>query len=158
MATIFLTNTMWLSFLLFKLLCIYCLFWLHWIFIAVHGPSLISGGGSYSPVMVRGLLMRWLLLLRNTGSKHAGSVVGCTGLVACWLLGSSWTMDQTCVGCIGKWFLNHWTIREVWFLINLSHTYIAFTMSEVLQIFTHFILLITLLFLFASWKPKNCRI
>ena len=28
-------------------------------------------------------------------------------------MGSSWTRDQTHVPCIGRWILNHWTMREV---------------------------------------------
>jgi len=28
-------------------------------------------------------------------------------------MGSSWTRDPTCVSCIGRWILNHWTTREV---------------------------------------------
>ena len=36
-----------------------------------------------------------------------------TGLIAPWRVGSSWTKNQTCVPCIGRWILNHWTTREV---------------------------------------------
>ena len=28
------------------------------------------------------------------------------------MLGFSWTRHRTCVFCIGRWILNHWTIRE----------------------------------------------
>ena len=35
-----------------------------------------------------------------------------TGLVVPWHMGSSWTGDQTCVPCTGRW-INHWTAREV---------------------------------------------
>ena len=35
------------------------------------------------------------------------------GLVALWHVGSSQTMDRTCVPCIGRWILNHCTTREV---------------------------------------------
>ena len=34
-------------------------------------------------------------------------------LAAPWHVGSSWTRDRTCVPCIGRQILNHWTIREV---------------------------------------------
>ena len=37
----------------------------------------------------------------------------CTGLVAPQRVESFWTRDWTCVPCIGKWILNHWTTREV---------------------------------------------
>ena len=36
-----------------------------------------------------------------------------TGLVATWHVGSSRTRDGTCVPCIGRQILNHWTTREV---------------------------------------------
>ena len=36
----------------------------------------------------------------------------CTGLVALWHVGSSWTRDRTRVPCIGRWTLNHCTTRE----------------------------------------------
>ena len=35
------------------------------------------------------------------------------GLVALWHVGSSRTRDRTCVPCIGRQILNHWTTREV---------------------------------------------
>ena len=35
------------------------------------------------------------------------------GLVALQHVESSWTRDQTHVLCIGRWVLNHWTMREV---------------------------------------------
>ena len=33
-------------------------------------------------------------------------------LVALLQVGSTWTRDQTCVLCIGRWLLNHWTTGE----------------------------------------------
>ena len=36
-----------------------------------------------------------------------------TGLVALQYAGSSWTRDWTCVPCIGRQTLNHWTTRDV---------------------------------------------
>ena len=36
-----------------------------------------------------------------------------TGLAALWHVESSRTRDQTCVPCICRWILNHWTTREV---------------------------------------------
>ena len=36
----------------------------------------------------------------------------CMGLVAPSHVGSSWTGDQTCVPCTGRWILNHWATRE----------------------------------------------
>ena len=41
--------------------------------------------------------------------------LGCP--VALWHL-SSPTRDQTCIPCVGRWILNHWTTREVpWLLV-----------------------------------------
>ena len=48
------------------------------------------------------------------GLWSMGSVVVADGLVAPWLVGSSWTRDQTCFPCIGSQILNDWTTREVW--------------------------------------------
>ena len=39
--------------------------------------------------------------------------LGHVGLVALWNVESSWTRDGTCVPCIGRQILNHWTTREV---------------------------------------------
>ena len=36
------------------------------------------------------------------------------GLVALWHVESSWTRDWTRVPCIGRYSLNHWTVREAW--------------------------------------------
>ena len=44
-------------------------------------------------------------------SWFAGSRV--QGLVASQHMASSWTRDPTCVSCIGRWILNHWTTKEV---------------------------------------------
>ena len=37
----------------------------------------------------------------------------CAALVAPPHVGSSQTRDGTCIPCIGRWILNHWTTREV---------------------------------------------
>ena len=42
-----------------------------------------------------------------------GSTAGCMGLVALQHVGYSQTRDRTCVPCIGRWILHHWTNREV---------------------------------------------
>ena len=38
--------------------------------------------------------------------------VWCPGLVALWHMASFWTRNQTCISCIGRWILYHWTTRE----------------------------------------------
>ena len=62
-----------------------------------------------SPVVVLGLLRRWLLWLWSTGS------LGCraSAAVAPQHAGSSWTRDRTSVLCTGRQILNHWTTRKV---------------------------------------------
>ena len=47
-------------------------FWLRWVFIAIHGPPLVVASGGHSSLWCAGLSLRWLLLLRSTGSRHAG--------------------------------------------------------------------------------------
>ena len=108
-------------------------FWPCLLFIAVHGLSLIAVSRSYSSSQCLRFLSPWLLLLQSLGSRcvgfsscitrvqllwHMGTKMPAqqlwhTGLVAPWHVGSSWTRNQTCVPCIGRQILNHWTIREV---------------------------------------------
>ena len=45
-------------------------FWLLWVFIAAHGLSLVAVKGGYSLLRCAGFSLRWLLLLRSTGSKR----------------------------------------------------------------------------------------
>ena len=68
------------------------------------GAALWCGSG----FSLQGLPLLW----------SSGSVVGRTGSVAPWNVGSSWSGDQTHVPCIGR-TPNHWTTREVveYFLI-----------------------------------------
>ena len=47
-------------------------FWLHWIFIAARGLSLVAASGGCSSLRCAGFSLRWLLLLRSTGSRRAG--------------------------------------------------------------------------------------
>ena len=71
----------------FKILFIYL--WLCWVFVSVRGlpPAAASGGHSSSPCV--GLPLSRPLLLRSTGSRHAGSAVvahGPSRSVACGIL------------------------------------------------------------------------
>ena len=86
-----------------------------------------------SSLLRAGFSLRWLLLLRSTGSRHAGfSSCGLwaqqlwlagsraqaqqlrrTGLVASRHVGSSRTRARTRVPCIGRRILNHCVTREV---------------------------------------------
>ena len=58
------------SFSFFMNLFIY--FWLPWVFVAVCGLSLVVASGGYSLLRCAGFLLRWLLLLRSTGSRRSG--------------------------------------------------------------------------------------
>ena len=95
----------------------YLFIWLCWVFVSVRGLSLVAVSGGHSSSQCAGLslsrpvLLR-PLLLRSTGSRHAGSVVvahrpSCS--VAC---GSSQTRARTRVPCIGRQILNHCATRE----------------------------------------------
>ena len=68
--------------------------WQHCAFVAAGRLSPAEESGGYS-LLSTGLLL-W-----------------CTGLAAPRHVGSSWTRVQTCVPCIGRQILNHWTTREV---------------------------------------------
>ena len=48
----------------------------------------------------------------SCGSRDLGCRLNSWGLVALQHVGSSWTRDQTCVSCIGRWILYHWAIKE----------------------------------------------
>ena len=72
-------------------------------------------------MLVQGLLIPWLLLLQNTGSRCSGfsscSTYAqwwwCTDLAALQHVGSSWTRDWTHVPCVGRWIPVHCTTWEV---------------------------------------------
>ena len=57
----------------------------------------------------------WFLSLRSAGSRVSRpQFLGHMGLAPLRHVGSSWTdKDRTCVPCLGRWMLNHWTTREV---------------------------------------------
>ena len=57
-------------FLKFIYLLIY--FWLHWVFVAARRLSLVATSSGYSSLQCAGFSLRWLLLLRSTGSRRAG--------------------------------------------------------------------------------------
>ena len=59
-------------FLLFFFFFIY--FWLCWVFVFVQGLSLVVASGGHSSSLCMGLSLSRPLLLRSTGSRHAGSV------------------------------------------------------------------------------------
>ena len=46
-----------------------------WVFVSVLGPSLVAASGGHSSSRCAGLSLSRPLLLRSTGSRHAGSVI-----------------------------------------------------------------------------------
>ena len=54
--------------------------WLCWVFVAARGLSLVVASGGYCSLQCAGFSLQWPLLLRSTGSRHAGSVVVAHGL------------------------------------------------------------------------------
>ena len=55
-------------------ICLF-IFWLCWVFVSVRGLSLAVANGGHSSSRCAGLSLSQPLLLRSTGSRHAGSVV-----------------------------------------------------------------------------------
>ena len=66
------------EFFFFLILFIYLFIylWLHWVFVAARRLSLAVASGGYSSLPRVGFSLRWLLLLRSTGSR-------CTGFSSC---------------------------------------------------------------------------
>ena len=56
-------------------LFIYFYLWLCWVFVSVRGLSLVVASGGRSSSRCVGLSLSQPLLLRSTGSRHAGSVI-----------------------------------------------------------------------------------
>ena len=73
----------YLLFIYYLLLFIYLLFilylfmylWLCWVFVSVRGLSPVAASGGHSSSRCTGLSLSRPLLLRSTGSRHAGSVI-----------------------------------------------------------------------------------
>ena len=59
----------------FFLIYVFIYLWLCWVFVSVRGPSLAVASGGHSSSRCAGLSLSRPLLLRNTGSRRAGSVV-----------------------------------------------------------------------------------
>ena len=56
----------------FIFIYLFIYFWLRWVFVAVRGLSLVAASGVYSSLQCAGFSLRWLLLLRSTGSRCVG--------------------------------------------------------------------------------------
>ena len=62
----------------FLFFCFFVFFfnlWLCWVFVSVRGLSLVAASGGHSSSRCTGLSLLWPLLLRSTGSRHAGSAI-----------------------------------------------------------------------------------
>ena len=60
---------------LFLIFFLFIYFWLCWVFVSVRGLSLVAASGGHSSSRCAGLSLSRPLLLRSTGSRHAGAVV-----------------------------------------------------------------------------------
>ena len=60
------------SFLKKLISLIYFYFWLRWVFVAARRLSLVVASRGCSSLRCVGFSLRWLLLLRSTGSRHVG--------------------------------------------------------------------------------------
>ena len=66
----------WIGFFFFfNFIYLYIYLWLCWVFVPVRGLSLVAASGGHSSSRCTGLSLSQPLLLRSTGSRHAGSVI-----------------------------------------------------------------------------------
>ena len=85
-------------------------FWLCWVFVSVRGLSVVVASGGHSSSRCAGLSLSRPLLLRGTGSRHAGSVVVAHGLscsAACGIL-----LDQGSNPCPLHWRADSQPLRH----------------------------------------------
>ena len=64
---------------IFKIYLFILFFWLCWVFVSMRGLSLVVASGGHSSLWCVGFSLSRPLLLRGTGSRHAGSVVAAHG-------------------------------------------------------------------------------
>ena len=102
---------------LFLIFFLFIYFWLCWVFVSVRGLSLVAASGGHSSSRCAGLSLSRPLLLRSTGSRHAGAVVVAHGPSAPRHVGSSQTRARTRVPCIGRRILSHCATREAQYII-----------------------------------------
>ena len=105
----------WNQGIFFKIIYLFIYFyflWLCWVLVSVPGLSLVAASGGHSSSRCAGLSPSWPLLLRSTGSRHAGSVIVAHGPSCSAHVGSSQTRARTRVPCIGRQILNHCATRE----------------------------------------------
>ena len=59
-------------YLVYLFIYLFIYLWLHWVFVAACGLTLVTVSRGYSSLWCTGFSLRWLLLLRSTGSRRAG--------------------------------------------------------------------------------------
>ena len=96
-----------------SLVALFIYLWPRWVFVAACRLSLVVVSGCYSALPCTGFSLQWLLLFRSLGSRAQAQQLWYMGLVDPCNVGSSRTRDWTCVPCIGRQILNHWTPRKV---------------------------------------------
>ena len=120
-------------------------FWLCWVFVAACRLSLVAASGGHSSSRCAGLSLSRPLLLRSTGSRHAGSVVVAHGRscsVACGIFpdqGSNpcplhWQADSQPLchqGSPGGYSLLRCAGFSLWWLILLQSTGSRHTQASV---------------------------
>ena len=103
------------SFFFFKFiyLCMYvCMYGYIGSLLLCAGFSLVAASGGCSSLWCAGFSLRWLLLLRSTGSRAQAQQPWRTGPAAPRHVGSSRIRARTRVSCTGRRALNHCTTRE----------------------------------------------
>ena len=63
------------SFFFLNFIYLFIYLWLCWVFVSVRRPSPVVASRGHSSSRCAGLSPSWPLLLRSTGSRHAGSVI-----------------------------------------------------------------------------------
>ena len=106
-------------------------FWLRWVFAAALGLSSVAMSRGCSRVAVHRRLLTVASRVAEQGLQARGlQWLQCAGLVALRPTESSQIRGQTCVPGIGRWILNHWTIREVPPLLPLCNPVTFSTTNE----------------------------
>ena len=99
--------------------------------IAASQPGLHSSPGAQASrckglsVSERGLQALGLQWSGLAGSGARAEPLWCPGFGAPQVVGSSQTRDQTCVRCIGRRILSHWSTREVGFFLLFVRVFVC---------------------------------
>ena len=83
---------------------------------------LLAAGASVPEHGLQALRLQWSGL---AGSGAWAEPLWCPGFFAPQFVGSSQTRDQTCVRCIGRRILSHWSTREVGFFLLFVRVFLC---------------------------------